>query len=133
MDSQTISNLVEEWRSTAREAAQWADQVAELAREMQPHLSSTESAEQLRIAATLAQSASEASGARARKLKQSAVNAAQKSARLAQLVIFDLSKMDNGKMRDQILAWSKTQSLADKLATLPMDTAPSTKKWWEFW
>ncbi len=86
-NSQTISNSVEEWRSTAREAAQWADRVAELAREMQSNVSATESAEQLKIAATLAQSASEASGAKAKKLKRSAVDAVEKAARLAQLII----------------------------------------------
>ena len=132
-NSQMLNSSTEEWNQVAREASEWADRVAKLAQEMHMDLSATESAEHLRMAATLAQSATQTKGSQAKKLKHSAINAADKAARLAQLVIFDLSQVKGDGARDQILVWSKALSVADKLVALPLDTTPSSKPWWKFW
>lgn len=132
-NAQTISCSTEEWQQTAEEVAQWAQQLEHLAHQIQPHHSATESAEQLKIAATLAKSASETAGDKSRKLRRSAANAAEKAARLAQLVIFDLNAANQPGRRDQILAWSQAITAADKLVVLSTQTLATTKQWWEFW
>jgi hypothetical protein len=130
---QGVPRWVEEWMLIAAKAAQWAEQTALLARQVEPHFSATESAEHAKIAAALAQSAGKASGDKANQLRRSAADEAEKAARLAQIVILDLNRSDKAELRDLVPVWSKAQVLANRMATLAANPVPSANAWWHFW